>query len=151
MLSNVLHCDPLKCLHSEINEWVEFEFLHKCTVYTDTVFFVKTGDKRGACNLFTDMVNPVWSSISDAEGAKTILYYLNLTLLTFSCSLSNYWPVTSPWVTEHKRASPVLSYSQRHHQLILFLATCVINSQSRGVADMWCGRVVWKKKQQKKH
>lgn len=60
-------------------------------------------------------------------------------------SLSNYWPITSPWVTWHKRVSPVSFYSQCHHQLILFSATCVINSQSRGVAVMWCGHVVFKK------
>lgn len=150
ILSNFLNRDPLKCLHFcfqclEINESVEFELLQNSIVYMDTVFFVQTGDKRDFFYVLTDMVDLGLSSISDAEEAKTIVYYLNLTLLLFSSSLSNYWPMTSSWVTGHKCASPVLSYSQHHHQLILFLATCVINSQSRG-ADMWCGHVGWKKK-----
>lgn len=124
------------------DKWVSWIWIVQ---YMDTVFFVQTGDKQDFFYVLTDMVNLGLSSISDAEEAKTIVYYLNLTLLIFISSLSNYWPMTSSWVTGHKCASPVLSYSQHHHQLILFLATCVINSQSRGVADMWCGHVGWKK------
>lgn len=59
-------------------------------------------------------------------------------------TLSNYLPITSSCMTWHKCASPVLSYSLHHRRFILFLATWVINSQSRGVTVMWCGHVVLK-------